>query len=163
GDVITAILLGAFYFHGLAPGPLLFQNDLPFIHAMYIALFCAGFFILLWGYLLKRWMTPIASVPRDMLYPPIMLLCIVGAYALSKSMFAVYSMFLFVLMAVLLRRLRIPAPTILIGFVLSSLLEDNLRPALLISRGDVLALFSGPLALTPHAATVIIVLTVAWR
>ncbi len=163
GDVITAILLGAFYFHGLAPGPLLFQNDLPFIHAMYIALFCAGFFILLWGYLLKRWMTPIASVPRDMLYPPIMLLCIVGAYALSNSMFAVYTMFLFGIMGVLLRRLRIPAPTILIGFVLSSLLEDNLRRALLISRGDVLDLFSGPLALTLHAATVIIVVTVAWR
>jgi len=163
GDVITAILLGAFYFHGLAPGPLLFQNDLPFIHAMYIALFCAGFFILLWGYLLKRWMTPIASIPRDLLYPPIMLLCIVGAYALSNSMFAVYTMFLFGIMGVLLRRLRIPAPTILIGFVLSSLLEDNLRRALLISRGDVTGLLDGALALGLHAATAIIVITVAWR
>lgn len=163
GDVITAILLGAFYFHGLAPGPLLFQNQLPFIHAMYIALFGAGFFILLWGYLLKRWMTPIASIPRDLLYPPILLLCIVGAYALSNTMFAVYIMFVFGILGVVIRRLRIPAPTILIGFVLSALLEDNLRRALLISRGDVTALFEGPLALSLHAATLIIVLTVGWR
>jgi putative tricarboxylic transport membrane protein len=163
GDVVTAILLGAFYFHGLAPGPLLFSNDLPFIHALYIALFFSGFFILLFGYLLKRWMTPIASVPRDLLYPPILVLCIVGAYALSNSMFAVFTMFLFGIMGVFLRRLRIPAPTILIGFVLSTLLEDNLRRALLISRGQLVALLDSPLAMGLHAATAVVVVAVCWR
>jgi len=163
GDVITAILLGAFYFHGLTPGPLLFQNDLPFIHALYLALFCSGFCILLFGYGLKRWMTLIASVPRDLLYPPIIVLTIIGAYALSNTMFAVYTMFAFGIVGVLLRRLRIPAPTVLIGFVLSGLLEDNLRRALLISQGDVPALFQGPLAIGLHTATLIIIVAVAYR
>ncbi|MEQ9124722.1 MAG: tripartite tricarboxylate transporter permease, partial [Alphaproteobacteria bacterium] len=163
GDVITAILLGAFYFHGLTPGPLLFQNDLPFIHALYLALFCSGFCILLFGYGLKRWMTLIASVPRDLLYPPIIVLTIIGAYALSNTMFAVYTMFAFGIVGVLLRRLRIPAPTVLIGFVLSGLLEDNLRRALLISQGDVPALLQGPLAIGLHSATLIIIVAVAYR
>ncbi len=163
GDVITAILLGAFYFHGLSPGPLLFQNDLPFIHALYLALFCSGFCILIFGYTLKRWMTKIASIPRDLLYPPIIFLTIIGAYALSNTMFAVYTMFVFGIMGVLLRRLRIPAPTVLIGFVLSALLEDNLRRALLISQGDATALFQGPLALGLHAVTLIVVVTVSYR
>jgi putative tricarboxylic transport membrane protein len=51
----------------------------------------------------------------------------------------------------------------LIGFVLSALLEDNLRRALLISRGDVAELFQSPLALGLHAATVIVITTVAYR
>ncbi len=163
GDVITAILLGAFYFHGLSPGPLLFQQNLPFIHALYIALFVSGFCILIFGYALKRWMTLIASIPRDLLYPPIVFLTIIGAYALSNTMFAVYTMFAFGILGVVLRRLRIPAPTVLIGFVLSALLEDNLRRALLISRGDVADLFQSPLALGLHAATLIVVTTVAYR
>lgn len=112
GDVITAILLGAFYFHGLSPGPLLFQQNLPFIHALYIALFVSGFCILIFGYALKRWMTLIASIPRDLLYPPIVFLTIIGAYALSNTMFAVYTMFVFGILGVILRRLRIPAPTV---------------------------------------------------
>lgn len=163
GDVITAILLGAFYFHGLSPGPLLFQQNLPFIHALYIALFVSGFCILLFGYGLKRWMTLIASIPRDLLYPPIVFLTIIGAYALSNTMFAVFTMFAFGVLGVILRRLRIPAPTVLIGFVLSALLEDNLRRALLISRGDIADLFQSPLALGLHAVTVIVVTTVAVR
>lgn len=163
GDVITAILLGAFYFHGLSPGPLLFQQNLPFIHALYIALFVSGFCILLFGYALKRWMTLIATVPRDLLYPPIIFLTIIGAYALSNTMFAVYAMFVFGIVGIILRRLRIPAPTVLIGFVLSSLLEDNLRRALLISRGDVGELFQSPLALGLHAVTLIVIVTVAYR
>ena len=72
-------------------------------------------------------------------------------------------MFAFGVMGILLRRLRIPAPTVLIGFVLSELLEDSLRQALLISRGDVADLFQSPLALGLHAATVIVVTTVAYR
>ena len=163
GDVITAILLGAFYFHGLTPGPLLFQQNLPFIHALYIALFASGFCILIFGYSLKRWMTLIASIPRDLLYPPIVFLTIIGAYALSNTMFAVYTMFAFGIMGLILRRLRIPAPTVLIGFVLSELLEDNLRQALLISRGDVAELFQSPLAVGLHAATLVVVTTVAYR
>lgn len=163
GDVITAILLGAFYFHGLSPGPLLFQQNLPFIHALYIALFVSGFCILLFGYALKRWMTLIASIPRDLLYPPIVFLTVIGAYALSNTMFAVYTMFVFGILGVILRRLRIPAPAVLIGFVLSALLEDNLRRALLISQGDVLDLFQSPLALALHAATVVVVVTVTYR
>ncbi len=163
GDVITAILLGAFYFHGLSPGPLLFQNDLPFIHAMYIALFCAGFCILIFGYALKRWMTLLSAIPRDLLYPPIIFLTIIGTYALSNTMFAVYIMFAFGIFGIMLRRLRIPAPTVLIGFVLSALLEDNLRRALLISQGDVISLFQSPLAMGLHAATLIIVVAVVYR
>ncbi|MCB1745464.1 MAG: tripartite tricarboxylate transporter permease, partial [Gammaproteobacteria bacterium] len=72
-------------------------------------------------------------------------------------------MFAFGILGVLIRRLRIPAPTILIGFVLSALLEDNLRRALLISQGDVLALFKSPLAIGLHTATLIIVVTVTYR
>lgn len=163
GDVITAILLGAFYFHGLSPGPLLFQQNLPFIHALYIALFVSGFCILIFGYSLKRWMTLIASIPRDLLYPPIVFLTIIGAYALSNTMFAVYTMFAFGILGMILRRLRVPAPAVLIGFVLSALLEDNLRRALLISRGDVADLFASPLAMGLHAVTIMVVATVAYR
>ncbi|MGZ0190425.1 MAG: tripartite tricarboxylate transporter permease, partial [Alphaproteobacteria bacterium] len=152
-----------FYFHGLSPGPLLFQQNLPFIHALYIALFVSGFCILIFGYSLKRWMTLIASIPRDLLYPPIVFLTIIGAYALSNTMFAVYTMFVFGILGMILKRLRIPAPAVLIGFVLSALLEDNLRRALLISRGDIPELFQSPLAMGLHAVTVVVVVTVTYR
>jgi putative tricarboxylic transport membrane protein len=163
GDVVTAILLGAFFFHGLAPGPLLFRDELPFIHAIYVALFAGGFCVLIFGYLLKNQMAKIATIPRDILYPPILLLCIVGSYSLSNTMFAVFTMFVFGLVGVFLRKLRIPAPAVLIGFVLSALLEDNLRRALLIARGDYLHLFQSPVAIMMHTATLLVVLLVIYR
>ncbi|MCC6007249.1 MAG: tripartite tricarboxylate transporter permease [Rhodobacteraceae bacterium] len=153
GDVVGAMLLGAFFFHGLAPGPLLFANNMDFVQALYITLLISSLIVLVVGRYGVRYIQRIVEVPRDVLFPIVLVLTVIGAFAISNSIFAVWVMLAAGLLGVVFRALRIPEAAFLIGFVLSPLLENNMQRVLIISRGDYMAFFSSWIALLFYAAT----------
>lgn len=157
GDIVGAMLLGAFYFHGLAPGPLLFANDMDFIHALYITLIVSSAIVLVVGRYGTRYIQRIVEVPRDVLFPVVLVLTVIGAFAISNSIFDVWVMLIAGMIGVGFRALRIPEAAFLIGFVLSPLLENNMQRVLIISKGDYSAFFDSYLALVFYAATLVAV------
>jgi len=157
GDIVTAVLLGAFQYHGLAPGPLLFKSHMGLVYALLIAVLISSFLVFIVGKLTYRRIALIAAIRAEYLYPVIIVLAIVGSYALSNTMYNVYVLIGAGVLGLLFRRLRIPAPAFLIGFVLSPLIEDNLRRTLLISGGDVSALYASPASIVMYVLTAIIV------
>ncbi len=163
GDVITAMLLGAFYFHGLAPGPLLFQNNLDLVHGLYITLLISSAIVFLVGRSMVGGFQWIAAVPRDLLYPIVIVLMVVGAFAISNSIFDIYVMVAMGAVGLVFRALGVPAAAFLIGFVLSPLLENNMRRVLLMSRGDASAFFDSWIANCFYAATAIVVVAIIIR
>ncbi|WP_158964474.1 tripartite tricarboxylate transporter permease [Chachezhania sediminis] len=154
GDIVGAMLLGAFYFHGLAPGPLLFQNNLDFIHALYITLLISSAIVLIVGRYGTQYIKRIVEVPRDVLFPIVLVLTVVGAFAISNSLFDVWVMLVAGMVGIGFRALRIPEAAFLIGFVLSPLLENNLQRVLIIGKGEMSAFFDSWIALVLYAATV---------
>ncbi len=145
GDVITAIVLGAFMIHGLRPGPLLFQDNLSLIYALFLGIMLSSVYLFAVGKASIRVISRIADVPHRILFPIVLVLCIYGSYAVNNSIFDVGVMFAMGAVGYAMRRLAIPPAPFLIAFILGPLLEDNFRQSLLLLRGDWSIFVSSPI------------------
>lgn len=136
GDVITAVILGAFMVHGLRPGPMLFQQNIDLIYALFIGISISSLFLLIIGKIAIRMFKHIASIPPEYLYPIVMVLCIFGAYAVNSSFFDLYVMIAAGALGFIMVRMHIPSAPFLIAFILGPMLEDSFRQSLLMSQGS---------------------------
>lgn len=134
GDVVTAVILGAFMLHGLTPGPLLFQDNITIIYAIFAGIMLSSLVLLVAGSLAIRHFAKIADIPRHILLPSVLLFCVFGSYAVQNQMFDVLMMFAFGLLGFVMTRIGMASAPFLIGFILGPLFEDNLRRSYLISE-----------------------------
>ncbi len=135
GDVITAVILGAFMIHGLRPGPVMFAENLTMIYALFIGIMLSSAYLFIIGKFSIRAISKIADVPNNLLYPIVLVLCIFGAYAVNNSLFDILVMTMMGIVGFAMLRLDIPAAPFLIAFILGPLLEDNFRQSLVLSDG----------------------------
>ena len=145
GDIVSAILLGAFMIHGLQPGPLMFQQNIDTIYAIYCGLLLSSAFMFISGKAAIRYFAKAAEIPDKLLLPVVIVLCIFGAFVINNSMFDVFIMLSAGVLGFIMLRTGIPAAPFLIAFVLGPLFEDNLRRSLLISRGEFDIFLRGPI------------------
>jgi putative tricarboxylic transport membrane protein len=145
GDVITAIILGAFMVHGLTPGPIMFQENLTLIYALFIGIMFSSLVLLIVGNGAIRYFSLIADIPKSILFPIVLMFCVYGAYAVNNDTFDVWLMLGFGVLGYVFNRAAIPAAPFLIGFILGPMFEDNLRRSLLIGHGDLSIFVRGPI------------------
>ncbi len=141
GDVITAIVIGAFMVHGLQPGPMMFVANANIIYALFIGLILSSVLLLIVGSFAIRIFRYIVDVPRSVLLPSVLILCVYGVYAVNNNVFDIIVMFAMGWLGYFMMRFDIPAAPFLIAFILGPLLEDNFRQAMLMSNGDGAILF----------------------
>ncbi|RUR31207.1 tripartite tricarboxylate transporter permease [Vreelandella nanhaiensis] len=145
GDVITAIILGAFMVHGLTPGPIMFQENLSLIYALFLGIMLSSLILLVVGNAAIKYFSLIADIPKSILFPIVLMFCVYGAYAVNNMTFDIWLMLAFGVVGYLFNRTGIPAAPFLIGFILGPMFEDNLRRSLLISNGDMSIFVRGPI------------------
>jgi len=158
GDPVTAILIGALIIHGLAPGPLLFLQNGDFGYGMIFSFLWANIFNLIIAFASLRILVRLLAIPKAFLMPTVALLCVVGSYALRNNIFDVYVMFAFGLLGIGMRWLDMPVVPLLLALVLGNQLEEQLRVALIGSKGDISIFFTSsysPLFLSMAALSVI--------
>lgn len=143
GDAVTAIMIGALFIHGLNPGPMLMISQPDMFWFILGALVMANACILLFGLTGVRIFTKIVEIPRAYLIPLIMLLSIVGAYAVNNAITDVYWMLGFGILGYFMRLYGYPLGPVILGVILSRLLDDNWRRAIISEREDLGALLSG--------------------
>ena len=136
GDPMGPILMGALMLHGLAPGPLLFQENPEIVSVVFLSMLLGAIALGVMGVGLARVFSRVIQVPPSMLLPGIVVLCVVGTYAMRHAMFDVGILLVVGLLSYGLRRVRVPLPPLVLGFILGPLLESNMRRALLIADGD---------------------------
>ncbi len=141
GDVITAILLGAFMVHDLRPGPLLFQKNIDIIYGIFVGIMLSSVAMLILGKLGIKVFARIANVPNSILFPAVLVLCVYGTYAVDNKMFDVLVMIIMGLVGYFMLLFELPPAPFLIAFILGPMFEDNLRRSLLLSHGDPSILF----------------------
>ncbi len=141
GDVVTAVILGAFMMHNLTPGPLLFQENIIVVYAVYIGIMISSLFMFVTGIGCIKSFAKIALVPKQILFPSILLICCFGAFSINNSMFDVVVMGLLGVLGYILSVLKFPEAPLLVAFVLGPLFEDNLQRSLLISHGSLSIFF----------------------
>ena len=155
GDPMTAVLIGALMIHGLAPGPSLFTKAPEIVSGIYLGYMVALVFMLIFGLLLARPFARLIALPRYLVLPAIMVLCILGAYSIQNSIFDVGIAVTAGFVGYLLKKVGIyPAPIIL-GVVLGPMIETNFRRAIMLGDGDYSLFFTRPLSLALIVAIVL--------
>jgi putative tricarboxylic transport membrane protein len=139
GDVVTAVILGAFMLQGLTPGPLMFKENIDIIYALFAGMIVASGVLFLVGTFAIKYFAKIAEIPRHILIPLVLLFCVFGSYAVQNQMFDVMIMLIVGLIGFAMARVGMATPPLLIGFILGPLFEDNLRRSYLIA--DDLSIF----------------------
>ncbi len=163
GDVITAIIIGAFMIHGLQPGPIMFVQNANIIYALFMGLMISSVLLLIFGFVAIRLFRFIADVPKSLLFPSVFVLCVFGVYAVNNSIFDIGVMFVMGWLGYVMFRMGIPAAPFLIAFILGPLLEDNFRQSMLMSGGSANILFSSPITWTFWSLTALALVALVRR
>ena len=145
GSGTGAVLLGGLMMWGLSPGPLLFENEPEFCWGLIASLYLANVFTLLVAICIIPFLIQILSVPVKYMIPIITVVCIVGSYSTSNSMYGVIVMFLSGIVGYLLNKNNFPSAPMLLSFVLAPLLENNMRKAFMLSGGSLSIFFTRPI------------------
>lgn len=163
GDNTTAILLAGFMIHGITPGPMLFESHGILVYGIFTALVISNIFMIGVLYGGMGGIVRILSVPKHILLPIIMMLCVVGAYGINNRMFDVGCMLVFGILGWLMKKVRLPITPLLLGFILGPIIEVNLRRGLMSSRGDFLPFLTEPVSGIILLATVVVVAVTGFR
>jgi putative tricarboxylic transport membrane protein len=143
---IMAILLGALMIHGIAPGPLLMKEQPNLFWGVITSMYIGNIMLLVLNLPLIGLWVKLLRVPHTILFPLILLFCIIGTYAENKSIVAVALMLFFGGFGYVMRKFGYePAPLVL-AFVMGPILETALRQALIISDGSFHIFFSRPIS-----------------
>lgn len=142
-----AVLLGGFMMYGLQPGPLLFQNDAPFVWAVIASMYLGNIICLILNLPLIPLWARIARVPFPVLGPLIVLFSVIGAYSLRFLMFDVWVALLFGVIGYFMRKLRFPVAPLVLSSVLAAMLETSLSQSLMLSGGSLGIFFTRPISL----------------
>lgn len=162
GAATMALMLGALMIHGIAPGPMLMTSR-PELFWGLVASFWIGnvLLVILNVPLIGLWVR-ILSVPYQWLYPAILVLICIGVYSVNNNVFDVYLALVFGLLGYAMRMFGFEPAPLLIGFVLGPMIEENFRRAMLMARGNFLALFERPISGTLLTLAIGLLLWALW-
>ncbi len=127
GEALTAMMLSVFYVHNVVPGPQLFQNDMPFVVALYLALLILNVLVLVFLLFASGQLIKVVKIPNRFLGVCILTLSFVGVYSLRNSFTDCLIAACFGVFGFVLKRLDIPAVPIVLGMVLGGIMEVKLR------------------------------------
>jgi len=158
GTVTMALMLGALMIHGIAPGPQLMIERPDLFWGLIMSFWIGNLMLLVLNIPLIGIWVRLLAVPYHWLYPAILVLVAIGVFSVNNSTFDVWLVAFFGLVGYTMRLLDFQPAPLLLGFVLGPLMEENLRRALLISRGDFSVFLTRPISATFIAITVILLL-----
>jgi putative tricarboxylic transport membrane protein len=165
GDSITAIVIGVLYIKGMNPGPTIFIDHPANIYAVFIVFFLANLLMIPFGWAAIKAAKRILDIPRNILMPVILLFCVVGAFAINNSLFAVTVVLVFGLAGYFMEENGYPVAPAILGVILGSMLEENFISSMIKSDGRLLGFFERPIAAGLGILTLIVWFwpLLAWR
>jgi putative tricarboxylic transport membrane protein len=161
GAASMAIMLGALTIHGIQPGPQVMVKHPELFWGLIASMWIGNVMLLILNFPLIGIWVKLLSVPYRILFPCIIVFCAIGMYSVNNNPFDVYMMLGFGLVGYLFVKLKCEPAPLLIGFILGPLFEENLRRALLISRGDPTVFLTRPISLGFLIGALVFLLAIA--
>jgi putative tricarboxylic transport membrane protein len=146
-NAVMAILLGALMIHGLQPGPLLMTRAPDLFWGTIVSMYIGNGMLLVLNLPLIGLWVQVLKVPYYLLYPLIILFCLIGSYSIGNNAGDVIVMLIFGIVGYLMRKFHYDAPPMVLALVLGNELEASLRQSLMLSRGDFSIFISRPISL----------------
>ncbi|MBI5968551.1 MAG: tripartite tricarboxylate transporter permease [Deltaproteobacteria bacterium] len=144
----TAVLLGGLMIHGVVPGPLLMQQHPDLFWGVIASMYIGNCILLILNLPLVGVFASITRVRPAIVNPIVLILCVIGAYAVNNSMFDVWVMWAFGLLGFFMRRLGFEAAPLVLGLVLGKMLENSFRQSMVILEGDIWGFWARPISST---------------
>lgn len=141
GDAVMAVLVGALMIHGIQPGPLFIVQQPELFWGLVASMWIGNAMLLVLNIPMIGIWVRMLTIPPNVLYPTILLLVCLGVYSINNSAFDVLMTIGFGIVGFSLGRFSYPMASLVLGFILSPLLEEHFRRTMLISNGELKALF----------------------
>jgi putative tricarboxylic transport membrane protein len=146
-NAVMALMVGAMTIHNIQPGPQVMTSNPALFWGLITSMWIGNLMLVVLNLPLIGIWVQLLKVPYRLLYPAILVFCGIGVYSINNNPFDVTVTAVFGLLGYVFYKLRCePAPLIL-GFILGPMMEENLRRAMLLSRGDPTVFFTRPLSL----------------
>jgi putative tricarboxylic transport membrane protein len=158
-NAITALLLGALMIHGVQPGPAFISKHPDIFWGTIISMYIGNAMLVVLNLPLIGLWVKILKIPYRILFPLLLLLCIIGSYSINNSKFDVLMMLVFGVIGYLFRKFDYELAPLVIAFVLGPMLETSLRQSLLISGGDVFIFFARPISVSCLIIAIVLLLS----
>ena len=145
---VMALMVGAMIIQGIQPGPQVMAEKPQLFWGMIVSMWIGNLMLVILNLPLIGMWIKLLTVPYRLLYPAILVFCCIGVYSLSNSPFDVVITACFGLVGYVFVKLDCEPAPLLLGFILGPMMEENLRRAMLLSRGDATTFVTRPLSAT---------------
>ena len=158
GDAVMALMLGALLIHGVQPGPQLIGEHPEIFWGLLASFWIGNLILLIMNIPMIGLWVRILSIPYKYLFPCVLMLVCVGVYSVNNSAFDLLLVFVFSIIGYAMSVAKLSPAPMLLGIVLGIMMEDNLKRALLLSRGDPLIFLERPICATLLALSLVMLL-----
>src|SRR3954470_13785585 len=162
GDAVTAVMLGALTIHGIQPGPLFISQNAELAYGIFAAYLLAHPLMVLIIAIGARWMLRIVTVPKAALFPIVLVLCVIGAYALNNTMSNVYVLLAFGVLGYAMVKFGFPLAPFILGVILGDQIEINLVRSIMTDSNPWLFI-TRPISGLLLAASVLSIMAALWQ
>jgi len=159
-NAVMALMVGAMTIKGIQPGPQVMTSNPQLFWGLIASMWVGNAMLVVLNLPLIGMWIKLLTVPYRFLFPAITLFCCIGVYSLSNSTFDVYLTAIFAFVGYLFYKLSVEPAPLLLGFILGPMMEENLRRALLLSRGDWTTFVTRPLSSGLLIASVLLIVIV---
>lgn len=143
---VMAVLLGALMIHGIIPGPNMLNQNPDLFWGVVVSMYVGNIMLLVLNLPLIGLWVRLLKIPYTILFPLILLFCLIGGFTANNKLMDVYIMILCGVLGYLLRKFRYEGAPLILAFVLGPLMEDALRQSLIISEGNPAIFFTKPIS-----------------
>ena len=145
-NAVMALMIGALMLHDIAPGPQVMTSNPSLFWGLIVSMWIGNLFLVILNVPLIGIWVKLLTVPYRLLYPAILTFCAIGVYSINLNVFDIWMTIGFGILGVVFTKLGCEGAPLILGFILGPMLEENLRRALLLSRGDLMTFVEGPIS-----------------
>ena len=163
GSVTMALIIGALMIHGIQPGPAMLTEQPEMFWGLIMSFWVGNIILVILNVPMIGLWVRVLTIPYHMLYPAIVMFVCIGVYGVNNNVFDVYAVLVFGLAGYVLRVLHFEPAPLLLGYVLGTMLEENFRRAMLLSRGSMTdAFIARPISLWLLVLTAVLLAWGMW-
>jgi putative tricarboxylic transport membrane protein len=149
--------------YGLKPGPMLFVENADFVWAVMASMFIGNMILIIMNLPLVPAFASLLRIPYGLIYPAILIICIVGAFAVASGLFEVGLMLVFAVCGYFMKKGGVPAAPMLMALIMGPMMERSLYQALNLSHGNLMVFIQRPISATLLSIIVLMSLYVGIR
>ena len=157
-NAVMAVLLGALMIHGITPGPLLIKNHPDLFWGLVASMYMGNLMLIILNLPLVGIWVQVLRIPYHILFPLIILFCLVGVYSINNSVVDIIIMIVFGLIGYFMKKTDYEGAPLILALVLGGIFENALRQSLMLSDGSLAIFFSRPISLGFLIAAIFILL-----